>query len=273
MSSKCPVSVVIPCYCCSKTLERALLSAVEQTAVPEEIILVDDASPDEGETRQKIEELCEKYALRCAIRLVFLDKNRGPGGARNAGWDVALQPLIAFLDADDSWHPRKIELQYHLMQSYPEIILSGHHCLLPGALDVPVVSLDHLQPQKLFGLQVLLTNPFSVPTVMLRREIPFRFKENMYAAEDYQLWMEIVLSGGTTVRLDIPLTRLHKAPYGEAGLSSRLWEMEKGTWAAYRSLVQKKLLNPSWLLFLIPFSFAKYLRRVCTVAIRQMYKS
>ncbi len=270
MSATRPVSVVIPCYCCAKTLERALISVIEQTAVPEEIILVDDASPDGGETRQKIEELCREYASQCTIRPLFLDKKRGPGGARNAGWELALQPLIAFLDADDSWHPRKIELQYQLMQSRPETALSGHCCLWPGATGDPVVSFDHLQPEKLFVFQVLLFNPFSAPTVMLRREIPFRFKEKMDAAEDYQLWMEIVLSGETTVRLNVPLTSLHKAPYGEAGLSSRLWEMEKGVWTAYLNLVQKKLLHPLWLLFLIPFSFTKYVRRLWVVAIRRM---
>ncbi len=51
-----PVSVVIPCYCCEDTIERSVVSVMNQTGLPIEVILVDDASPDQGRTLSKLRE-------------------------------------------------------------------------------------------------------------------------------------------------------------------------------------------------------------------------
>jgi hypothetical protein len=49
-----PVSVVIPCYYCHDTVERACLSVVNQSLIPSQIILIEDASDDGGKTSEKI---------------------------------------------------------------------------------------------------------------------------------------------------------------------------------------------------------------------------
>ena len=87
-----PVSAVIPCYQAVKHLERAVDSVMNQTVRPSELILVDDASPDNGETRYLIENLAEKINSEKAgvlVKVIFLSANKGPGGARNAGWEKA----------------------------------------------------------------------------------------------------------------------------------------------------------------------------------------
>ena len=55
MRNLLPVSVIIPCYCCSETLQRAVFSVFSQTDLPCEIVLVNDASPDAGMTQQVID--------------------------------------------------------------------------------------------------------------------------------------------------------------------------------------------------------------------------
>ena len=99
------VSVVIPCFRCTGTIERAVASVAAQTRRPAEVILVDDAS---GDDTQKLLQKLSQHFEPGWIKLVFLEQNVGAASARNAGWDQATQTYVAFLDADDAWHPKKI---------------------------------------------------------------------------------------------------------------------------------------------------------------------
>ena len=96
------VSVVVPCFACAGTIERAVASVAAQTCRPLELILVNDASLDE--TAACLQRLHDQYPEW--VHVVHLAVNVGAGEARNAGWSVAKGKYIAFLDADDSWHPR-----------------------------------------------------------------------------------------------------------------------------------------------------------------------
>jgi glycosyltransferase involved in cell wall biosynthesis len=102
-----PVSVVIPSYNRVATVTRAIDSVFAQTYSHFEIIVVDDGSTDNTNNM-----LNERYRDR--IRLVR-QSNMGPAAARNAGVAAAHHELIAFLDSDDYWLPRKLEAQVPLM--------------------------------------------------------------------------------------------------------------------------------------------------------------
>ena len=101
------VSVIIPAYNSESTITRALQSVTAQTRAPKEIIVVDDASTDN--TR----EIAANFASTSSIplRVITQSSNGGPSAARNTGWDAASGDYIAFLDADDQWHPRKIRIR------------------------------------------------------------------------------------------------------------------------------------------------------------------
>jgi glycosyltransferase involved in cell wall biosynthesis len=71
------------------------------------VIVIDDASTDE--TLAKLMELRSRYGDGW-IKVLRLGRNQGPATARNAGWMEAEKRYIAFIDADDAWHPRKIEI-------------------------------------------------------------------------------------------------------------------------------------------------------------------
>ncbi|HEY2324319.1 MAG TPA: glycosyltransferase family A protein, partial [Thermoanaerobaculia bacterium] len=96
------VSVVIPSYNYARYLGEAIDSALAQTLPPLEVIVVDDGSTDETS------EVLATYADR--IR-VLRQKNSGVAVARNSGIAAAHGEYVAFLDADDIWLPRKLELQ------------------------------------------------------------------------------------------------------------------------------------------------------------------
>lgn len=106
------ISVVIPLYNKKDSIVRALDSVLNQTVLPDEIIVVDDGSTDGS----------DKVVNEFNHHLVTLihQKNGGVSVARNMGIDTAKQEWIAFVDADDVWKPDYLEEIAYLAKSYPE---------------------------------------------------------------------------------------------------------------------------------------------------------
>lgn len=273
--AKVPVSVVIPCYCCHGTIERALDSVMLQTAFPQEVILVEDGSPDNGRTLNCLLQAQKKYAEKIDIQVISLDLNQGAAAARNRGWQASSQPYIAFLDADDAWHPRKLEYQYQYMASHPAVALTGHGYQI-GA-EFPLMALSDmdmsLNAKPINSIHLLLSNSLVTPSVMLRADIPFRFRNGQRYVDDHLLWLEIVLSGFPAVKLDVPLAFVFKALYGAEGLSSNLWKMEKAELGNYWHLYRQRLIGFPAVLGLEIFSFAKFIRRLLIVGLRRVRKT
>lgn len=263
MNDMAAVSVVIPCYRCARTLERALASVAAQTQRPAEVILVDDASGDD--TREVMQQLSQKFDPGW-IKLVFLDQNVGAGSARNAGWAVAGQPYVAFLDADDAWHFRKIEIQYGYMCAFPDVVLCGHgfRMLKQGVLPYWEIGLG--QAREIGKWAMLLSNQFVTPSVMIRREVGHRFIERQRFMEDHMLWLRVVCAGDRVVKLPVALAAIYKDPFGVTGLSSRVWLMERSDLGNYRRLYRSGDITAPQLGVLVVYSLLKYVRRLMIYA-------
>jgi len=254
-----PVSVIIPCYRCSSTIHRAVQSVVDQTQKPAELILVDDASGDD--TLGVLREIEQQYPD--LIKVISLTENKGAGSARNAGWEIAYQPYIAFLDSDDTWHPNKLAFQYEIMSNNQSLALSGHQCVIyknDNALSASQANLINLLSiVKPFSM--LFKNRFSTSTVMLNKDISFRFKEGKRYAEDFYLWQQIAFAGYSIGYINCPLAYVHKALYGVGGLSAQLWNMEKGELNNFYCLYQEKKINLILYLLASVFSLLKFCKR------------
>lgn len=266
-----PVSVIVPCFRCVTTIERAVASIALQTRRPAEIILVDDSSGDG--TARLLHAIRDRHP-KGWIRVIEQPSNCGPGSARNAGWNQSTQAYVAFLDADDSWHPQKLEHQYSWMKRNPHVDLSGHACQV-NHVDTPAApfyaSADfECTPVSL--AQFLFRNRFSTPSVMLKTGLANRFDEKKRCSEDYLLWMEIAATGQCAASR-LPLGFLHKKAYGISGLSGDLWAMAKGELDTYRRVAAEGHVSRVALLALYPWSLLKYLRRWILVAIRRQPKS
>lgn len=257
-----PVSVIIPCYNCSATIKRAVISVASQTWRPAEVIMVDDKSQDE--TCIALDAIASSFEDGW-IRILRHGENKGPGDARNTGWDAATQPYIAFLDADDTWHPRKVEIQLDYMQNNQDMAITGHKrsWLKKQGEEIKDLPLPgHYKIYSLSKRKMLVSNVIPSTSVMIRRDRPFRFEPAKMFSEDYLLWLSILLSGYKGAYIDMDLAFSYKAPYGAGGLSSQLWAMEKGEIDAYFKLWQKKQISLIQFLCLVPFSIVKYMRRV-----------
>lgn len=266
VSPAAPVSAVIPCYRCARTIERAVASVAAQSRIPAELILVDDAS-DDG-TLERLHALAARHPPGW-IKVVALPENRGAADARNAGWALARHPYVAFLDSDDAWHPRKIELQHAYMASHPEVALCAHRHEILESSRVPDSGVGEISAERISKASLLMSNNFFAPTMMmLRRELPYRFLPGRRHVDDHLLWLQILCAGLPFVRLSAKLGYTYKKPYGEGGLSGQLWKMQKAELENYRILHRDGCIGAPAAVALSMYSFAKYLRRALHAALR-----
>jgi glycosyltransferase involved in cell wall biosynthesis len=111
------VAVIIPTYNYGRFIEAAIESALRQTLRPSEVIVVDDGSTDE--TAEIVNTFGDQLRY---IR----QANLGVSAARNRGVAESQGDLLAFLDADDTWEPDKLEKQTAKFESDPAVGLA--HC-------------------------------------------------------------------------------------------------------------------------------------------------
>lgn len=256
-----PVTVVIPCFRCASTIERAVFSVDRQTFLPEEVILVEDCSEDEGETLNCLHRVQASYCDRLNLKVIRLDKNGGPGVARNAGWEAAKSPYIAFLDADDAWHPRKLEIQIAWMEAHPEVAMTGTQTSVIGRLKDAPVRLPQLAARKLSFNHMLIVNSMSTRSVVVRSNLPHRFLPGKRYSEDYLLWLSVMADGHQAFLLEVPLAYSFKRDFGAGGLSAHLWKFHCEVLDTYNRLYLAGHINRVTHKFLEAYSFVKLLRR------------
>ena len=258
-SSAGSVAVVIPCFQARGTLRRALDSVLRQTLPARELIAVDDASSDG--TWEELQRIREELGAE-RLRLLRLERNGGPATARNAGWEAARSELVAFLDADDSWHSHKLEVQAGFMQAHPEVAVSGHaRVVAPEVLPQAAPPADPAVTWIAFR-DLLWRNQIMTSSAMVRRQAPFRFPDGQRYMEDHRLWLEMARSGCRIARLETALAAHHKPVFGAAGLSADLWAMEKAELGNYRGLHRERAIGTPMLALLGAWSVAKFLRRL-----------
>jgi glycosyltransferase involved in cell wall biosynthesis len=115
------VSCIVPVFNGERYLGDALDSIAAQTHRALEIIVVDDGSTDGTAAVAR--------ASRHAVRYVA-QANAGPASARNRGVREASGDFVAFLDADDRWHPEKTERQLRRFAARPELGVCVAHAAI-----------------------------------------------------------------------------------------------------------------------------------------------
>jgi len=189
------VSVVIPAYRAADLLDIAIGSVARQTFKDLEVIVVDDASPDDTEAVAR--RLLAEHGL--AHTVVRQPVNGGPSAARNRGVALARGEYVAFLDADDEWLPDKLALQVALMDQDPAMTLCGCQADwvdIDGTLIRPLY--ENLPDRLDDGWKLLFWNCYvATPCAMVRRLdlgiAPFDTK--LRVGEDRDLWIRLASNG------------------------------------------------------------------------------
>ena len=183
------ISVIIPTFNREGFLEQAIGSVLDQSLACGEILVVDDGSTDA--TSAVVREISK--GAEVPIRYLY-QENKGVSVARNKGIAEARYDLLCFLDSDDSWAPRKLELQMAAMEEQPHYLIS-HTREIWYRQGIRVnQKKKHAPPHGEIFNRALQMCVVGMSTIMVRRELFTRyglFAEDMFCCEDYDLWLRV----------------------------------------------------------------------------------
>jgi glycosyltransferase involved in cell wall biosynthesis len=216
------VSVVIPCYNAAGFIERTLRSVLAQTHRELEVIVVDDASTDESAA------LVEQMARNDPrVRLLRRTRNAGtPGAPRNEGVAAAGGEWIAFLDADDLWHPSKLELQLTALREHGALMCSTSMVDFRDESEIRQTEVTNPRVQRIdLGMQL---RKYRTPTSSivahrdLMRRLPFNEQIGYRAREDTDCFIRAHEEIPYSIKLMHPLVFYRQQG---AQISGNKWKM------------------------------------------------
>lgn len=114
------VTVIIPAWCAAGMLAACTASALAQAGVTVEVLIVDDASPDDTFTEAK------RLAADPRVRAVRQTVNGGPSAARNRGLEAARGTWVAMLDVDDAMAPQRLRRMIDLAKARGADVVLGN---------------------------------------------------------------------------------------------------------------------------------------------------
>jgi len=225
-------SVVIAAYQAAETVGRAILSALQQATPAKEVIVVDDGSTDE--TPAVIREFGDQI-------VTIRQDNRGLSAARNRALETASGDFVAMLDADDTYHPRRLEALTELAVARPDLdLITTDARMLVGDREVgrfaaftPFVVEDQRT--------AIFTSCFvgGWPAVRLERLRAIGgFDTALAIGLDWDCWLRLILAGAAAGMVDAPYYdyTLHSGSLSASRVPS-LWERAR--------LTEKALMNPA----------------------------
>jgi glycosyltransferase involved in cell wall biosynthesis len=175
------VSVVIPAYNYGHYVTEAVDSVLAQTYPNVEIIVVDDGSTDETPDRLK------PYLGK----IVYIrQENQGLSAARNTGIRHARGEWIGLLDADDLWHPGKLEVQLAAADKFGPAGLVGS----PVAQQMPERLAADPPVKRLTVADFLTSTPLTSSSALIRRGCLERvglFDTSLRSVEDRDMWLRV----------------------------------------------------------------------------------
>ena len=189
------VSVVIPTYNHAHFLGRALQSVLDQTYTNWEALIIDNHSQDD--TDGVVDGFSDPR-----IRLLKIHNNGVIAASRNMGIREAKGEWIAFLDSDDNWYPKKLEVVINEINENPDIDVCSTDEILVDETTGNKQLLTYGPYSINFYQRLLLTgNCLSTSAILVRQD--FLLKHNLYfrenngfvTAEDYDLWLLLAQAG------------------------------------------------------------------------------
>lgn len=172
-------------YC---QLKRTVKSILKQTFGDFELIVIDDASTNPYES-------FFKSINDSRIKYYRLEKNSGPGHARNEGIKKALGKYIAIADSDDVYLPKRLELQVAFLDKNPETSLISSNFKFSNKHKIPSI----LTTDEDIKIALLFNSALASSTVMFKKDVftenNLYYPEDTNFGEDYQLWVEAMFKG------------------------------------------------------------------------------
>lgn len=188
----------MPAYQAARTIGRALASIAAQTVLPDQVIVIDDGS-DDGTT-----EAAEKMIDALGdVALVILHQNHmGAGAARNKGVQAASSSLVAFLDADDEWLPKKLARSLEEITRTGSVLVSHNYIQREMSGQEFVVrkcDKNFLAPGDPY-VNLYRKGYIATSAVLAKRDAVLEaggFDDSLPTAQDFALWLAMLKAPGT----------------------------------------------------------------------------
>lgn len=200
------VAVIIPTYNRADLVTQAIDSVLNQTRVPDEIIVVDDGSTDD--TWQRLQ------GYSSPVIAIRHDTNKGRSAARNTGILRSTADLLCFLDSDDLLTPRSIEVRANWLEVHREYGAAYGTAQEIDANGQPLSSKSPLATGENLFSKMVRYDILPISSFMFRRAYlpPFPyFDEDLTLAEDWLFELQLSASGVNFYPTDqtVTLIRIH----------------------------------------------------------------
>lgn len=225
MSATSPlVSIVTPVFNAERFIQDTIASVQAQTYENWELLLVDDQSSDKS-----VELIKQAQKNDARIKLIAMPQNGGAAKARNKGTETATGRYVAFLDADDLWEPKKLEVQVAFAQEGDHAFIYSSYQFANSngdATGAPVAV-----PASINYTQALKNHIIWTSTVLLDTEkIPkdLMMMPNVRRGQDAATWWQILRTTGINAYgIQKSLARYRRT---EDTLSANKLKAMKRTW-------------------------------------------
>ena len=185
------VTILLPFRNAAGTLDAAIASIAEQSFRNWELLLIDNASEDEGSA------IAHTWCERDPRIHLITETQVGIAHALNTGMEHARGPLIARMDADDVSHPERLAKQVAYLNDHPEIGVLGTRTVFASTVEKSSGMAWFVNWQNaIFSshdhyIKRFVDAPLAHPTAMFRKELVDRFGDYSTAPvpEDHELWL------------------------------------------------------------------------------------
>ena len=177
------ISILMPIYNGIEFIEESVTSILHQTFVEWELIIGINGHPENS----KIYQTALKYSAKNKIKVLDLFTFRGKAETLNEMVKYCKYDFVAILDVDDSWHPKKLEIQMPYCDAYDVI---GTKCVYFG--DVNLTGTIPNIPEGNFttDFDFLQFNPIINSSVIIRKKYAY-WNPKWFGIEDYDLWLSL----------------------------------------------------------------------------------
>ena len=186
-----------------KYLYESLISMLNQTIKPAEIVLVKD-----GELTQELEDVLEQFKNEPIIKIVSLSENKGLGEALNIGLENCNYELVARMDTDDISRSDRCEKQLEMFNKN-RLLSIVSSTVAEFSTDIDNINSLKRLPTKHEDIIKFSKkrNPFNHPAVMFKKSVVQKsggYKHFQFF-EDYYLWVRMIMSGAYCANINEPL--------------------------------------------------------------------
>ena len=227
------VSIIMPVYRASRTIEQAVASVVNQSYDNWELIIINDACPEDS-----CRVIRDQVINSPQIIQIENATNQGVVISRNTGIAQAKGQIIAFLDSDDYWDKYKLERQITKIEEGYDLVCSNYIRVKPNANTVEVKHKEEFS----FS-DMLKSNQIGNLTGMYRCDLIGKIYQKQIGHEDYLMWLEIVKLVGIGYCVQEPLAYYRVS---NKSLSSNKFRAASWQWYIYRKELKLSLITSLW---------------------------